>query len=94
MAKSKVSAGEMAARLMGSGAAPSAQAPQASQLPAPVYPVASEAGKAQQDHMSAQDGTKRLNLNISIQQWHKLKNHAMDRNMSVSDVIRDCINNL
>ena len=39
-------------------------------------------------------GTKRLNLDISIPQWRKLKGIAMDRNQPVSEVVRDWIDGL
>ena len=39
-------------------------------------------------------GTKRLNLDISIPQWRKLKSVAMDRNQPVSEVVRDWIDGL
>lgn len=39
-------------------------------------------------------GTKRLNLDISIPQWRKLKGIAMDRNQTVSDMVRDFIDSL
>lgn len=39
-------------------------------------------------------GTKRLNLDISIPQWRKLKGIAMDRDMTVSDLVREWINGL
>ena len=38
--------------------------------------------------------TKRLNLDISIPQWRKLKSVAMDRNQPVSEVVRDWIDGL
>lgn len=39
-------------------------------------------------------GTKRLNLDISIPQWRKLKSIAMDQGVTVSDLVRDWIDGL
>ena len=39
-------------------------------------------------------GTKRLNLDISIPQWLKLKSIAMHRNQPVSEVVREWIDGL
>lgn len=72
MAKKSVSAQDMAAKLMGSGA------------------VSTGASKKKAEPQ----GTKRLNLDISIPQWRKLKGIAMDRDMTVSDLVREWINGL
>ena len=72
VAKNGVSAQDMAAKLMGSGA------------------VSTSVPKKKAETQ----GTKRLNLDISIPQWRKLKGIAMDRDMTVSDLVREWINRL
>ena len=72
MAKNGVSAQDMAAKLMGSGAV-STSVPK----------------KKAEPH-----GTKRLNLDVSIPQWRKLKSVAMDQGVTVSDLVREWINGL
>lgn len=72
MAKNGVSAQDMAAKLMGSGA------------------VSTSSPKKKVDAQ----GTKRLNLDVSIPQWRKLKSIAMDQGITISDLVRDWINGL
>ena len=72
VAKNGVSAQDMAAKLMGSGA------------------VSTSVPKKKAETQ----GTKRLNLDVSIPQWRKLKSIAMDRNQPVSEVVRDWIDGL
>lgn len=78
MAKGTVSTSDLAARIMGAGIGKPSQPKR--QVPASV---GAEPG-----------GLKRLNLDISIEQWRKLKRYATDRDETMSDVVRGFIDAL
>ena len=93
MAKRTVTAADMAARLIGQ---PQRQAPEGAadaETPA-ASERASAARSAKADPAPPSSGTKRLNLNITVPQWRKLKTCAMDRGLTASDLVREFIDGL
>ena len=93
MAKRTVTAADMAARLIGQ---PQQQAPEGTaETKFPAAPErTSSARLAKADPAPPSSGTKRLNLNISVPQWRKLKTCAMDRGTTASDLVREFIDGL
>ena len=78
MVKKSITAQDMAAKLMGTAAA-----------------VTKSSDNTQMSKSSKQvEGTKRLNLNITNAQWRKLKHAALERDTTVSDLIREFIDGL
>ena len=98
MAKRTVTAADMAARLMGQQqhaadvAAPASAEAEAVE-PSPVE-KGREAQVVRETSGPAASGTKRLNLNITVPQWRKLKTCAMDRGTTASDLVREFIDGL
>lgn len=78
MAKGTVSTSDLAARIMGAGIGRPSQ-------PKRQAPASARAEPGE---------VKRLNLDISVEQWRKLKRYATDRDETMSDVVRAFIDSL